>query len=118
MCGKGQHHWYLYDSASCGEGDDSVGQWRQHRHDCQYERKRCEQGKPSAFLFPVVPRNLQQLPHNSLLTSLLCTGPHLLRLQRLESRRDPAWPQPRLRMGPTRHPRQHHLAGLHRHRHG
>lgn len=52
-----------------------------------------------------------------LLTRIL-PGPHLPRLQRQQGRRHPAGAQPRLRVGHVRHPRQHHLARLHRHRHG
>ena len=54
--------------------------------------------------------------HNNPLTPI--SGPHLPRLQRLQSRRLATRPQPRLRMGLIRHPRQHHLPRLHRNRNG
>ena len=66
--------------------------------------------------------NSNFLPHlytnTPILTSSIHLGSNLPSLQRLQSRRRPTSPQPGLRMGRTRNPRQHHLPRLHRHRHG
>lgn len=57
----------------------------------------------------------QQLPRKP---KLKPPGPNLPRLQRLQSRRDPARAQSGVGMGPVRHPRQHAEPGLHRDGHG
>lgn len=56
--------------------------------------------------------------YSPLTDNLATSGPHMSRVQRLQSRRRPARPQPRLGMGRIWHPCEHHLAGLHRNRHG
>lgn len=53
----------------------------------------------------------QMLTVQSVLT--LGIGPHLLSIQRVESRSNTARSKPRLRMGRAQHPRQHHLARIH-----
>lgn len=46
------------------------------------------------------------------LSSLTTKGTHLPRLQCLQSSSNPAWTQPRLRMGPVRHSSKHNISRI------